>query len=270
MKTMKMNLSIRKMVLLASLWLFAAAMAVCSGNARASGKFGEQEIETKVAGTAELVVGVDSPVYVEFAKSPVLTDRLGEMLKAGGLEVTSDKAVAKTTVLISGDLVMVGGPVYYKGVKLPIGDAAERALAAARDGDGTQVAAVVGGVSSLALNAAGYSQAISPGLRALHLSRMADVLGEASGIKGWFNTKVAGDPRGICVSRCEEWKKVKQAAYVTMTVTTQGVAHTIRVQALIQAEVIAPDEVITAALEKALLQIAVGEEGTKAVALVVR
>jgi hypothetical protein len=258
MKTMKMVS--RDLVLLALTCLLAVASALWTPNANADGKLDSQAIESKANGFAEMNTAVDGPVYVEFANSPALTAHLSEMLRAGGFQVTSDKASARSVVALSGDLVLLGGPVYYKGVKVAIGEATEKTLALARPGQGSGVAAAVAGVSTVALNSAAYAKSVAPALHGLQLSRMADVLGDASGAKSWFNTKVAGDPRGFCLSRCDDWKKVKQAAYVRLVVSTGGADRTIRVQSLVYSEVVAPDEIIATALETALLRIAVVEE----------
>lgn len=51
------------------------------------------------------------------------------------------------------------------------------------------------------LRAAALKSAATPFWSDLALGRMADALGESTGITGAFNTTLAGAPRGICLSR---------------------------------------------------------------------
>ena len=252
---MKTMTNARGLVLLA-MWALCAVFSIWSPKAQAEPKLDEQGIVTKVSGTVDLEPATSGAVYVDFSKSPTMSAKVAEMLEKGGFKVTSKRGDAATTIQISGDLVLVGGPVYSKGLKVEIGDAMERALArGAPDGQGAGKQEAVADVSTLTVNALAFTKTVSPAMQALRLSRMADVLAEESGLKGWLNGKVAGDPRGFCLSRCEDWKKVKQAAYVSVVVQGGGLQQSIRVQSTAFSEVMAPDEVATVGLQTALMQI---------------
>jgi hypothetical protein len=86
---------------------------------------------------------------------------------------------------------------------------------------------------------------------------------ESTGIKGAFNTALTGDPRGICLSRCEDWKKVKQSAYAFATLISGDGRQDIRVLATAFSETLAPEEVVGEALSKIQSSIDVRAEATK-------
>ncbi len=104
----------------------------------------------------------------------------------------------------------------------------------------------------MALDNAALKAATTPFWAGLAVSSMANVLGEATGVKGAFNTALTGDPRGICLSRCEDWKKVKQSAYAFVTFTSPQGKQEIRVLATAFSEALAPEEVVAEALTQAM------------------
>ena len=93
---------------------------------------------------------------------------------------------------------------------------------------------------------------------------MAEVLGDATGVRGAFNKALTGDPRGICLSRCEHWNKVKQTAYAFVSFTGPDARQDIRVMATATSETLAPEEVIDEALSRAVraIDIPAGAPGT--------
>jgi len=101
---------------------------------------------------------------------------------------------------------------------------------------------------------------VTPFWRGLALGRMAEVLGEATGVRGAFNKALTGDPRGICLSRCEDWNKVKQTAYAFVTLVAPEGRQEIRVLASVTSETLAPEEVIDEALMRAISAISVAEQ----------
>ena len=86
---------------------------------------------------------------------------------------------------------------------------------------------------------------------------MAEVLGDATGMRGAFNQALTGDPRSICLSRCEDWTKVKQTAYAFITLTTAEGRQEVRVLATANLEALAPEEVIDEALSRAMAAVEV-------------
>lgn len=135
------------------------------------------------------------------------------------------------------------------------------AVAAAKRGTTAGEAANAG--VTVALGAAALKSATTPFWSGLALGRMADALGESAGIKGAFNTALTGDPRGICPSRCEDWKKVKQSAYAFATLTSTDAKQDMRVLATAFSETLAPEEVVGEALSKIQSSIDVRAEATK-------
>lgn len=54
------------------------------------------------------------------------------------------------------------------------------------------------------------------------ISGMANALGDETGMRKWFDTAVAGDPRCICLSNCEDRNKVNQTVYLWVTLDSQA------------------------------------------------
>jgi hypothetical protein len=72
-------------------------------------------------------------------------------------------------------------------------------------------------------------------------------------MRAWFNTAVAGDPRGICLSRCEDWNKVNQTVYLwVMLDSKKSGQKEVCVLSTACSETVAPDQVITDGADKAI------------------
>ena len=89
---------------------------------------------------------------------------------------------------------------------------------------------------------------------------MANALGDAEGTRAWFNIAVAGDPRGICLSRCDDWNKVSQIVYLWVTLDSKGAAQKeVRISSKAFSETVAPDQMISFGVDKAIELIRIGE-----------
>lgn len=229
---------------------FALAQAEAPGAKLAPGA-----IQTQANGRIELRPDAHLPLFVEFDRSPALTKAMVSALEAQGIQTTPERSAAKATLSIRGELVLVGGPAFHKGAKVALGEATERTLTAAASSRATTPGEAANTAAGVALNVAALQAATTPFWSGLAVSRMAEVLGEASGVKGAFNTALTGDPRGICLSRCEDWKKVKQSAYAFVTFTGPEGKQEIRVLASAFTETLAPEEVVAEALTKAMSSI---------------
>jgi hypothetical protein len=255
MKTKMMSIP-RNLLVLATMWLCAGAFLLFSPSAKAQEKQ-QLTIETTANGSVELAPSLDSPVFVEFERSPVLTARMAAMLKEAGFQTVASKDGASVTITIGGDLALLGGPVFYKGAKVRIGEVAERTIAAVKAGEGAEVTNAAQNVVTVALNAAAYAGTASAVMRGLQMSRMVDAIGDQLGLKASFNTALTGDPRGWCLSRCDDWKKVSQTAYVVIKVTAGEKTQTIRVKSSAFSETLAPEQVVSAALDAAMRQLVI-------------
>lgn len=209
-------------------------------------------VQAQANGKIELLPAAHSPLYVEFERSEVLSQALAAAMQAKGFDISKDRAGAKATLVIRGDLVMQGGPTFFKGVKVPVGEATEKSLNAAADGRSTSPAEAAQAAVSLALESGVARSAVSPFWRGLALGRMAEVLGDATGVRGAFNKALTGDPRGICLSRCEDWNKVKQTVYAFVSFAGPDGRQDIRVMATTISEALAPEEIIDMALTRAV------------------
>lgn len=231
-------------LLLAAPWALAQAEAPVA-------KLAAGAIQTQASGRIELLGDVHLPLFVEFDRSPSLTKALASAWEAQGIQTTQERATAKATLSIRGDVVLMGGPVFYKGVKVAMGEVTEKTLAAAASNRTATPGEAANTAVGVALNVAAL-QATTPFWSGLAVSRMADVLGEATGVKGVFNKALTGDPRGICLSRCEDWKKVDQSAYAFVTLVGPDGTQAMRVLAKALSETLAPEEVVAEALTKAM------------------
>jgi hypothetical protein len=209
-------------------------------------------IQTQVSGRIEMRADAHMPLFVEFDRSPALTRTMASMLEAQGIRTTQDRSAAQATLSVRGDLILMGGPVFYKGAKVAMGDATERTLAAAASSRATTPGEAANTAVGVALNVAALQAATTPFWSGLAVGRMADVVGEATGMKGAFNTALTGDPRGICLSRCDDWKKVDQSAYAFVTLVGPDGKQAMRVLAKAFSETLAPEEVVAEALTKAM------------------
>ena len=220
------------------------------------------DFTTKATGQIELAVGRDSPIYAEFQGSPAITQRLREALQARGFELAPDASSSKATLQFRGDIVVMGGPKFHKGVKAPIGEATEKALKLAKESGQVTTVDVVQTTAGVALNAAALNASLNNFTRGLAISGLANTLGDATGMRAWFNTAVAGDPRGICLSRCEDWNKVNQTVYlwVTLDSKTSGQKE-VRVLSKAFSETVAPDQVIAYGVDKAIELIRIDQPG---------
>lgn len=221
-------------------------------------------IQSQANGRIELRPDAHSPIYVAFDRTETLSRALAAAMQAKGFTVTQDPSAAKAQLAIRGDIVLQGSPVFYKGVKVPMGDATEKTVKAAAEGRSTTPAEAAQAALSLALESGATKTAVSSFWRGLALSRMADVLGDATGMRGAFNKALTGDPRGICLSRCEDWKRVKQTAYTFVTLTTAEGRQEVRVLATANQEALAPEEVIDEALSRAMAAVEVSGAAAEA------
>lgn len=208
---------------------------------------------TSVAnGSISLSAQNHSPLFAEFDRSSTLSTQLREALVAKGFVLALDRTAARATLIFRGDLALAGGPVFYKGVKVPIGDATEKALQDAREGGGAPRAEAVQAVAGLAINSAALDAAMTPFWRGLALNGIASAIGEATGVKGRFNSALTGDPRGICLSRCEDWKKVNQTVYLWITLQSADIKQEVRVMTRAFSETLAPQDVLDRSLADAI------------------
>jgi len=246
-----------------SLCLALAAPHVLAQTEAPAPKLAVGAIHAQANGRIELRLDAHMPLFVEFDRSPALTQALITTLQAQGVRTTPDRSEAKAVLAIRGDVVLLGGPVFHKGTKAPMGEATEKTLAVAAANRSTTAGEAANAGVTVALGAAALKSATTPFWSGLALGRMADALGESTGIKGAFNTALTGDPRGICLSRCEDWKKVKQSAYAFATLTGTDGKQDIRVLATAFSETLAPEEVVGEALSKIQASIDVRAEATK-------
>jgi len=160
----------------------------------------------------------DGPFHFEFEDSQLMTERLAEHAKAAGYETVNDASLAKTRVKVSGEIRLLGGPKFYRGMKVTLGKASQAALQAS-DGKRDNMAGEYVGAGVLSIGTALANSTLALGVG---LSNLGVLLADMSGFRPWFNGLLAGDPRGWCLSRCHQWNFVEQTASVKVTWETAG------------------------------------------------
>jgi hypothetical protein len=236
----------------------SVVVALMTGTAAAEdGKFKQEQFETKTTGVIELSVEKHSPIYAEFEKSEELTKRLRALLASQGFGTVDDRSAAKSELVMTGDLRLMGGPQYYKGLTVPIGEATEKALKAGELKGQVTRGDVVGTAADLALGKAGYVSSMTSFMKGLNLSFMVAALGEATGFAGKLNQAMGLDPRGVCLSKCETWKLVEQTVLSRSMLKDATGEKAVRTMTKITSERVAPEEVIEASVAKLLENIKV-------------
>ena len=205
-------------------------------------------VTSKSTGSIDISVQRHSPIYAEVDRSSTLSLRLVEALAAKGFTITQDKTDAKAVLTFRGDIALLGGPNFSKGVKIAIGDAVEKSLLDSKDKGNLNQSDVVQTVAAVVVNKEGLTRAFTPFWQGLYLSNMASALGEATGIKAGFNKALTGDPRGICLSRCGDWNKVNQTVYLSISLQDAVARQEIRVMTKLFSETVAPQAVLDHAL----------------------
>jgi hypothetical protein len=227
-------------------------LTIVSGVARtaAAEDLPQEVFASKTTGAITAAPSQHSPLYAEFERSPELSRRLAAALSSSGFALTQDKSSAKASLIVRGDIALSGGPVYFKGAKMAIGEATERALAS---GAGSVTRAdLVQAAAGVALNKAALESAITPFWRGLAISGLASALGEATGVKAAFNRATTGDPRGICLSRCEDWNKVSQTVYSSIVLQSGDQRQEVRVLTKVNSEQLVVEQLLDRALSDAL------------------
>ncbi len=220
--------------------------------------FAASDVSSQANGNIKIEPAIDAPIYAEFDGSPTLTERLRQALVAQGFELAASAESAKTQLRLRGDIVLVGGPKFSKGVKVPIGEATEKTLRKARE-KGTVSAADLGPADnrqaalSLAVGAAALRHGLTNFAAGLALTDMATALADVSGVRSWFNSAVAGDPRGFCLGGCADWNKVNQTVYLWVTAQQPGQGkNEVRVLSKAFSETVAPEQLLLIAVDQAI------------------
>ena len=191
----------------------------------------------------------NGPVWFEWTGSEAMTRLGGHAVRQSGLQAASSAAEAPVKVTVSGELTLMGGPKFHRGARAPLAAVFERAVKL--DGSRAFDELDAKRLTLDAAVAAGIAQSpVSLALKGLAVGDVVLSLLQSTGVGGWFNTKLVGDPRGICLSRCETWNHVKQTAYVRVQIQ-QGSqpSQEVRIMAIANGETLVIDEVVQRAVD---------------------
>mgnify|MGYP001277054804 CR=1 FL=1 len=164
-----------------------------------------------------MFVGVDRipndirsvPLFVSFEGSSSMTNYLREAFSKRGFLITNEKADARYSIQVNGHFTSKGKINVPPTALGPIFDSADAAVAA-RDyrtkTTGQALTTTAAFVQSAEMFGTGYMNIMGHSI--------LDAISDATGISGRFNQLVAGDPRGVCFTNCEDWDFSRQHARV--------------------------------------------------------
>ena len=150
-------------------------------------------------------------IHVEFKDSPKLSSIVGQMLTDKGYRVVASKEAADIAFKMQGTLEVKGG-----------GKTGFRSFLAELAEAGTNKD--VGGPDYQHQNITGESLVVeSIGTGSIHVSHVLLWLTQKTGIAGRANELLTGDPRGICVVDCENWKRLQHITRIAIgTIPLEG------------------------------------------------
>lgn len=201
------------------------------------------DIQMNVNGGAAMPPVADAgAVYAEFASSPKLSVLLREEFARRGYRLAETKNDAVVVV----ELAATYGfqRTRERAVRVDFGQVFE---GAAKE-KSLQAQAGTGELARMNLGEAALVSGINAGLFSAGLinatglgTGLLDAISNATGIKAGFNRLVAGDARGFCLIGCANWNKYVQTLAVGGTVSRQGEAERLVVEAKVIDEKLYPD-----------------------------
>ncbi len=164
-----------------------------------------------------MLVGVDkipqdiqsAPLFVSFEGSSSMTNYLREAFTKQGYVMTSERGEARYALLVNGHFSSKGKINIPPADLGPIFDRADAALSSRDYRTGT----FVEGMTTPAFFAQS-GQTFSSGYANIMGLTLFGAISDAAGISGRFNQMVVGDPRGLCISNCEDRDFNRQHARV--------------------------------------------------------
>jgi hypothetical protein len=191
----------------------------------------------------------EGPVWFEWAGSESLT-RMGlAAARDRNVQAAASRQEAVVRVTVSGELVLIGGPKFHRGTRAPLAEVVERAakLDGSRSFDASDAKRIAAdGAIAAGVVKAGLGTAVS----GLALADVFIAISDATGVKGWFNTKLVGDPRGICISNCATWNHVKQTAYIVVRVEREDrTSQEVRIMSQATGDELVVNDVVQGGLE---------------------
>ncbi len=139
-------------------------------------------------------------LYVEFVNSPKLTALFADAFKKKGAIIVTTADEADMTAHIEGQYKALRPATGRRG-RVDIGIQMEKA------GEITTKDNRVGLWISQGMGT------MTP-LQTSGVVSIVDIFARASGFRDWFNSKIGGDPDGVCLAGCEAWKYVQEALVV--------------------------------------------------------
>jgi len=218
-------------------------------------------IRVDSSGVIQIEMRPDFTVFAQFLDSSELTERLRAALVERGVSLAATEAEAGGVLRVGGSLKLSGGPRYQKTLELSLGQATQRSLAMLptqlpdREVAGRNVASIV---HDAAFVAVGYEIGVNKFVQGISISALVASVSKATGVSAWMNNKIFSDPRGICLgAACKDWNKVSQLVVLNATYRVGDKESDISVRSSVFDEIMAPDDILYAAIDSALRSIRV-------------
>lgn len=146
-------------------------------------------------------------VFVEFVNSPKLTTIFSDAFTKSGAIVVQTADEADMTVHLEGKYKAIRPATGRRG-EVDIGTQMEKAgdIVTKDHQTGIWISQGVGNLTPL--QTSGVVSAV-------------DLFARATGFRDWFNSKVSGDPDGVCLANCDSWK-YKQEALIVIGLKEKG------------------------------------------------
>jgi hypothetical protein len=228
------------------------AFAILSTHAHAEEAPQPTKIDVGASNNLKMDRAQVSPLYVEFIGSQVLTERLATFAAAQGFELTSDPTAARAKLVVGGEMAFEGGPKFQKRTRIPLSQFAQDKVPSSSDGQKVTGREVAGIAYDAAIAGIAYKLSLGNFLQGVGLSQLVASIGVATGVTGRLNTWLVGDPRGICLSSCENWKKVYQSIVVNVALEREGNSSSMMVQARVNSETLMPVELLETAMAEVI------------------
>lgn len=146
----------------------------------------------------------DHKIYIQFRDSQKLTSLITEMMRQYGYSLVESKEDADIYISLLGRFELVGGA--REGFSATYAELAEAEQKPGVGGTNYTHQTINAGQIAVATAATRY----------LSLTDIGLWLTQKTGIAGRVNETLTGDPRGICLSNCENWKRLRHIAMVSV------------------------------------------------------
>ena len=181
--------------------LSVASNSGCANLSKEARSAESLEFRMQYADTTATISIPERSIYLFFDNSPKATHQLASVLAKNGYVVHDKVELSDAAFKVSGTFRVYGKA--RQGLSGDVGDVLEEALSvdAASLGEGN-----LRSRRTYLPDAAMLHQLDPVYAKGVLSEEVGSIVGDATGLKGWFNETLVGDPRGICFKKgCNEY-----------------------------------------------------------------